>query len=332
MVRRVACGVPVVALLCLLFVADALIARTAADLPGPLGDLLRRGSILPLVSVAVFLLGAVEMNHLLRLQGTHPHSRFAYLTVAVLVLAPWLSSAGWLGSGPRLTDGIFWLASLLVAAGIGVGVLAIFRRDPKGTLGDVGATFLVVVYLGVFGSFAMQIRCSLSTPEQAGVWLLLMVVLVAKVSDIGAYFVGSLLGRHKLIPSISPAKSVEGMLGGFAASAAASVFLVWLGSALAGPPTASPPSDRVLGVLATLEYLGVSSARLPTVRLVFFGFCVSLMSQLGDLFESCFKRDAGVKDSSKVIPPFGGILDVVDSLMFAMPVAWFVLTAAWRLE
>lgn len=331
MIRRVAYGIPAVALLCLMFVGDAWIAQKASAISGPLGGLLRQASLLPVLAIVVFLLGAVEMSRMLCRLGTRPYSRFAYVMVALMVLAPWLSAARLIGVGERLSDGHFWQAALLAAAGVGVGVHAVMRRDPNGALRDVGATFLLIIYMGLFGSFAMQIRCGHLVPGQAGVWLLLMVILVAKVSDIGAYFVGSALGRHKLIPTISPAKSIEGAIGGLAASAGAAIFLYWCGAALSGGVAGESGRDDGLGIRAAVSFLSGPSGERPVLRLIIFGICMSATSQLGDLFESCFKRDAGVKDSSKVIPPFGGILDLIDSLMFAMPVAFF-LTAIWHGE
>ena len=68
----------------------------------------------------------------------------------------------------------------------------------------------------------------------------------------------------------------------------------------------------------------------PILRAVLFGVAMSVAGQVGDLFESCCKRDAGSKDSGRIMPQFGGILDLVDSPVFAMPVAWFLLTAVWH--
>jgi phosphatidate cytidylyltransferase len=284
MLERVAYGTLSIAILLGLFLLDAVIASHAEDLTGPVGELLRRGSVIPIAILVVILLGAVELSHLLRMKGARPFTLFGYIVIAVLVLTPWLSAAGWLGSGAVQVEGIYWQAVWLMTACGGVGLAVIIRRDPAGFLRDAGTTLLVIVYLGFLGSFGLQLRCGRDMPEQTGVWLLLMVILITKASDIGAYFAGSLFGRHKLVPTISPAKTIEGAIGG-----------------------------------------------LLTFRAAVFGFIVSLSGQLGDIVESSFKRDACVKDSGKLIPRFGGILDLIDSPMLAVPVAWFLMTAVWRI-
>jgi len=176
----------------------------------------------------------------------------------------------------------------------------------------------------------LQLRCAVDTPSEEGAWLLLVILLVTKASDIGAYFMGSTVGRHKLIPAISPGKTVEGAIGGLAASAT-----VALAFALAARWTTSSPDASGVAMLlrdATLSFsLDHSSGAVsPAVRAVVFGLLLSAFGQIGDLFESCLKRDAGAKDSGSVIPRYGGILDLVDSPVMSVPVGWFLLTGVWH--
>jgi phosphatidate cytidylyltransferase len=331
MLERVAYGTLSIAILLGLFLLDAVIASHAEDLTGPVGELLRRGSVIPIAILVVILLGAVELSHLLRVKGARPFTLFGYIVIAVLVLTPWLSAAGWLGSGAVQVEGIYWQAVWLMTACGGVGLAVIIRRDPAGFLRDAGTTLLVIVYLGFLGSFGLQLRCGRDMPEQTGVWLLLMVILITKASDIGAYFAGSLFGRHKLVPTISPAKTIEGAIGGLLASAAVAVLI------MSTDPSVIPPTSRLgsllepLGLRMTFQLLTDSETALSTFRAAVFGFIVSLSGQLGDIVESSFKRDACVKDSGKLIPRFGGILDLIDSPMLAVPVAWFLMTAVWRI-
>jgi phosphatidate cytidylyltransferase len=122
--------------------------------------------------------------------------------------------------------------------------------------------------------------------------MLLFVVLVSKGGDIGAYLVGSAIGKRKLIPHVSPGKTVEGFVG----SLLTSCLLAWLLGGWIGDPS------------------------LTVWGLLLMGLAINLATQLGDLSESLLKRSCGVKDSSTLLPEHGGILDLVDSLLFAIPV------------
>ena len=341
MVQRVAYGAFVIAVLVLLFSADALIADWAAGTdarlvaamgPPPTGvltDLLRHGSVVPLVFLCLIVAGAAELNRLLRAAGANPHSAFALLATSVLFLSPWLSAGGVLGSSVEAREGLFWPLTILAASVLGAGVLQVLRLDPRGAIRDSSATLLIVFYMGFLASFGLMLRSAVDGPDPAGPWLLLISILIIKCSDIGAYFVGSALGRHKLCPTISPAKSVEGMLGGLAGSALASVFfvsLVGLASRLGAGETTLAALGRIVGSFSLPATPGGID---PLVRAAVFGITVSVSAQFGDLLESCFKRDAGIKDSGRFIPQYGGILDLLDSPVFALPVAWCLLTAFW---
>ena len=188
---------------------------------------------------------------------------------------------------------------------------------------------LLIVYLGFFGSFALQLRCGRDAPDQAGVWLLLLILVITKASDIGGYFVGSTLGRHKLIRSISPGKSVEGTIGGIVASAAVAVLFVMVAMPASASLTQGAAGPDPLGLRSAALILADLPAGSPLLRAAILGSLLSIVGLLGDLVESSFKRDACVKDSGKVVPRFGGILDLVDSPLFAVPVGWFLLTALW---
>jgi phosphatidate cytidylyltransferase len=260
---------------------------------------------------------------------------------AVLLLTPWLSAAGWMGHGAAEVEGIYWQIVWLIVATIGVGALTVARPDPSNALRDMNATLMMIMFLGFLASFGVQIRCSRDTPDEDGAWLLLIVVLVTKASDIGAYFTGSILGRHKLLPTVSPAKSIEGAVGGAACSAAVAAAIALVGSAILavtdggyavdtfGPDT---PAFQLLDEMTrTISIANTENGIHPALRAALLGLVLSGAGQFGDLVESCFKRDAGVKDSGNVIPRYGGILDLLDSLIPAMPVAWFCLTAVWDL-
>ncbi|HTE47432.1 MAG TPA: CDP-archaeol synthase [Gemmatimonadaceae bacterium] len=139
----------------------------------------------------------------------------------------------------------------------------------------------------------------------AGGLLLLLPVFTTWASDIGAYAAGRTLGRHKLIPAVSPGKTVEGAIGGILSS----MFVAWVYTRLVVHPSLH------------LDF------RFPPMGVLGFGLLISVAAQLGDLAESLLKREAGVKDSSHIIPGHGGILDRFDSLFFVMPISYVVLGA-----
>lgn len=132
-----------------------------------------------------------------------------------------------------------------------------------------------------------------------GRFYVLYFILVTKFSDCGAYAVGSLIGRHKMIPRISPGKTWEGFGGAIVVSTAASVIF----AKLAG--------DRLFGM--------------TTTHAIVLGVILSLAAVIGDLIESLFKREAGLKDSGHLFPGIGGILDLLDSLLFNAPLMYLYL-------
>jgi phosphatidate cytidylyltransferase len=203
---------------------------------------------------------------------------------------------------------------------VAIGVLALFAlsiwmRGVQGRpLTAVATTLLGVVYTGAMMSFAYAIRYhhyvvgdvavqlfGLPLRVSAGGILLLFPLLLTWASDIGAYFVGRALGKRKLIPSVSPGKTVAGAVGAVIVSAV----VAWVYGRY---------------VLRPLTQLGFTPW-----GVVFFGLAISVAAQIGDLVESLLKREAGVKDSSRLLPGHGGILDRFDSLLFVLPVAYVLL-------
>jgi len=160
-------------------------------------------------------------------------------------------------------------------------------------------------------SFLFRLRTDLpgaiGVPEavslQAGILFVLVVVVVAKSADIGGYLLGKAIGKHKLIPRISAGKSWEGTAGGVALSLLVAVL-----------------AARYLPLGRTFD---LSAAAL-------FGALMAPLSLAGDLCESYLKRWAGSKDSNSLIPEFGGVLDIVDSLTFCVPAAYFLLIWFYR--
>lgn len=198
----------------------------------------------------------------------------------------------------------FWLATL--AATLLLGAAAIWRRGVDGRpLASVGVTLLGAVLTGGTLAYALFLRgmhgLDVPGPDAlAGSMLVGFPLILTWVSDSGAYFGGRTFGRRKLIPAVSPGKTVEGAVSGVVGTVAAGVLYAWL-----------------------LQRAGVP---LPLLAGAAGGALVSVVAQVGDLSESLLKREAGVKDSGTLFPGHGGLFDRVDSLLFTVPVAYWYLS------
>lgn len=178
------------------------------------------------------------------------------------------------------------------------------HRQVKGATAAVGAALFAFVYVGLMFGFLLALR------RESSAWLVFGVLLTTKSCDIGAYLTGHAIGRHKLIAWLSPGKTWEGLVGGVVTSAVTALVLLevvgtW-GSGL----------DGSVGGMEIWEVLAIGAA---------FG----LVGQLGDLVASLLKRDAGIKDSGSSVPGFGGVLDVLDSVLLVAPLAYWTLRDVW---
>jgi phosphatidate cytidylyltransferase len=171
---------------------------------------------------------------------------------------------------------------------------AVRNRTTNGAIAVAGAVLLIHVYMGLMPGFLVLIR------REHPVWVLIWVLSCVKICDIGAYFTGTNIGRTKLIPWLSPGKTWEGLAGGLVAAGAAGAVGAWL-LGRAGIAAPGPVVGAAMGV-------------------VFGG-----IGQLGDLAASLLKRDAGVKDSGRSLPGFGGVLDLIDSPLLVAAVAFWLL-------
>jgi phosphatidate cytidylyltransferase len=178
----------------------------------------------------------------------------------------------------------------------------IWLRGPAGKpLSSVASTTFGVFYAGLF-SYIYALRYhDYAVGAAAGTALVFLPILLTWATDIGAYAVGRSMGKKKLIPSVSPGKTVEGAAGGL-----------------------------VIAILVCLLYvrfilMPFASLGMTIQGAVLFAIVVSVAAQTGDLAESLLKREAGVKDSSRIIPGHGGILDRFDSMLFVMPIAFLML-------
>jgi phosphatidate cytidylyltransferase len=203
---------------------------------------------------------------------------------------------------PQTAVGIVSVASVAVL----LASLAFFSRHKttQGVIAATGGVLLAYVYLGLALGFVPAIR------REHSAWILLWIIAVTKFCDIGAYFTGKAIGKHKLIVWLSPGKTWEGLFGGIVFAAAAGA----VGVLLLRHFGVLPPA----GASADLTHLTVMTGAIT-------GVIFAIVGQTGDLVASMLKRDAGKKDSSSLLPGFGGILDVLDSPLLVAPVAYWWL-------
>lgn len=251
------------------------------------------------VSLIVAMLASGELLWLFRSAGIEARAPVVYAGNFTIVAAAWAPllwrSAGW------HTD-VAWPALALVGWLLVALIIEIFcYRKPGGVTSRLSATVFGLGYVGLLLSFLVLLR---SLP--LGMEALMSLIFVVKLGDIGAYTVGRLVGRHKMAPYLSPGKTIEGAIGGIVfACAGAWLVLEWL----------------------TPQMLDDNLHSCTGRQWVAFGMIVGVAGVLGDLAESLLKRDLGSKDSSPWLPGFGGVLDIVDSLLFAAPVAYL----CWQL-
>ena len=159
-----------------------------------------------------------------------------------------------------------------------------------------------------------------TTAGRFGLAALVTTILVTKVADAGAYFSGRALGRHKLIPRLSPGKTIEGAIGGILAS----TVVAYLALAYLFPALLARPADTTTVMNETAVKTGLSALLAPSwVGAIVLGPALAISGMVGDLAESLFKRDSGVKDSGNLLPGLGGVWDVTDSLLAASVPAFF---------
>jgi phosphatidate cytidylyltransferase len=256
----------------------------------------------PALAVLLAALGAVAARELYALattggakNGVRPLSAIGIPLAAALPLVVHIYRLGWISNPVTLAAVVFvaLLAAVLFSRGV--------EEKP---LECMAVTTFGVLYTGGLLSFGYLLRHHQWTVTAAsGAALVGFPVVLTWMSDIGAYAVGKTLGRTKLMPSVSPGKTRAGLVGALVVSALAAVACdVWV---------LRPYSQLTLG----------------WTRAVVFGLAVSLVGQVGDLVESLLKREAGVKDSGRFLPGHGGALDRLDSLLFALPVAYLLLGA-----
>jgi phosphatidate cytidylyltransferase len=254
----------------------------------------------------VFLLVLATLSclelHALLAELPYPPLWLLLLGCGCVLLGNWPAHLDWTGQPPQPWRDLAWIFAAVVLAGL-LYEMAVFR-EPGSAVVRSALLVWVVGYLGLLPCFLAQLRwwppvSDAGGPDTRGEAALALTIFVAKGADIGAYFTGRLIGRRRLSPVISPKKTWEGLAGGLVLSMLIAVGL-----------------NRLMTRLMTSDF-----------EAALFGIVVGGAGVLGDLAESLIKRDRKRKDASHVVPGFGGVLDVVDSVLFAAPVAYWWLRA-----
>jgi phosphatidate cytidylyltransferase len=240
--------------------------------------------------------GLLEFYGLVEKRGLSCFKGWGLAGGLLLMLGTFLNVTGVIGtsgSPARVND---FETSFLILFVLGLCLRQFIAKDNKAGLVTISTTLFGLMYVPYLLNFIQKINFF---PKVEGHFYLLYFVLITKFSDTGAYVVGSLVGRHKMIPRISPGKTWEGFGGAILFSTLASlVFAHFFHPRMHGM---TPLHATLLGVI------------------------LSVSAVVGDLIESLFKREVGVKDSGGLFPGIGGILDLLDSLLFNAPIMYLYL-------
>jgi len=242
---------------------------------------------IPFVLLLISSLALWEFYKLLDVSGI-PHFKFiGLLGGAGLITGTWWS----LRHSSGVPYDCDWLVLFIVL--ISVFLRQFPQKSNPRPLITIAGTLLGFLYVPFLFNFFTKLL--MGWGEGGGRWLIFYLIIVVKFTDMGAYFVGCAIGKHKLIPRISPAKTWEGCAGGVLA-----------------------------GLFGSILFFVITHGHIGSVSMTFgdaviLGILLSISGIVGDLTESLFKRAAGIKDSGRIIHGMGGILDVLDSLLFAAP-------------
>ena len=304
--NRLISGFSLAGLVMVMLIGDAVLSH---DLEAPLLGIsapvvtwLRQGLFPTILVLTLTALLTSELLRLAQLHGYRPLRFESQFFALGLVLGPYLSYN-------LKENGLFYDASwsglwLSIALGY-TFVMQAARRGTEGVMVNIATTMFIIFYAGGLAGYLTKLRMEVGGSE--GAVLLLYSMFVVKMTDVGAYFTGMLIGKNKFIPWLSPKKTWEGVIGGVLIAGLTSVALGSLANHY--------------GWLPAYETVGRSGW-----YLLAFGFVMAVFSIAGDLAGSLLKRDAEVKDSSRLIPGMGGVLDIFDSPLLAAPAAWFFWT------
>lgn len=251
-----------------------------------------------LIIMVISSFAQLEFYSMMRAANIQVHRLVGVVCGAGLIAATFATA------GPEAASmaAAFRWEQLIMIVSLAAVFVSQFPRKDERPLSAIACTLLGIWYVPYLFNFVTHMAFAwergaiFDRISETGRMLVLYLVVVVKSADIGAYFIGRFLGRHKLFPRVSPAKTWEGLVGGLTTSVIASVLFC----AAAG--------------------WQFGAIELPLRDVLVLGLLLGAAGSAGDMFESLVKRAAGIKDSGSVMPGMGGMLDVIDSLLFGAPV------------
>ena len=237
--------------------------------------------------------GLVEFYDLARKIGLPCYKGWGIFGGLLLMFATFLYLSGVLAADLTPGDANDFETTFLIVFVLGLCVRQFVSKNNPEAITAIATTLFGLMYVPWLLNFIQKLNFY---PGVEGRFYVLHFILVTKFSDLGAYVTGSLFGKHKMIPRISPGKTWEGFAGAI-----------------------------VVSTLVSVAYAQVADEQVPRMTLlhaIFLGIILSSTAVIGDLIESLFKREAGVKDSGRLFPGIGGILDLMDSLLFNAPLMY----------
>ncbi len=255
------------------------------------GTSLQPGLLIALLAVLAAPIAALEFNAMAKNAGIR-----CSVPMLILSMETWVAAIYLMPPSMPSTTAIALMASILIGS-VALSVICLSKgKDLRGVIAGATFTAASAAYVAMGFGLLLLIR------RDHSAWWIVGIIATVKMCDTGAFFVGCNIGKRKLIPWVSPAKTWEGLIGGLATASLTAVGLAALNNAfLPNEPNITLGFAAFLGVL--------------------FGG----LGQLGDLLISVFKRDSGIKDASSVLPGLGGILDVLDSLLLVSACAYWLL-------
>jgi phosphatidate cytidylyltransferase len=250
---------------------------------------------LAILLLIILPIATVELAMMFTAERIRPYRVLTIIAASSLVLHGFCTQFDWFR--PIASSS---LAYVVVFVMLAAALTRALDKQTEGAIHRMAGTVLSTMYLGGLGWFLIALRVKHGHHLNGSTGIILFILLVVKFTDIGAYFGGRATGKHKLIFWLSPGKTWEGLGWGLLTAAA-------------------------VGAIFS-HFVRPHDYSFPWWKAALFGAVIGGIGQLGDLLESLMKRDAEVKDSGRLVPGFGGILDIIDSPLLAAPFAYLMFS------